>query len=200
MAYNPLIPQAADLLSVSQGDLLNNFGSVNTFVNVNHVPFNGPDQGKHALLQMPVQNPAPTVLLGEFGIFNFASTLGTGVNQLTIINSAGVSTPFTARGTTTNGGWFYTPNGLLVKYGFVNNLTQGNNVVAYDTGAAIPAYTTGILYSDCSTQSGVNADVNFFVRLGAPATTLHINLWASQRTTTAPLVGNASASWIVIGV
>ena len=69
MAYNNNIPLAADQLSVSQADLLNNFATISTYLNVNHVDFNGADQGKHKLLTLPVQTPAaPTVNLGEFGI------------------------------------------------------------------------------------------------------------------------------------
>ncbi len=40
MTYNPSIPQPSDLLSVSQGAILNNFGSSNTIYGVDHYAFN----------------------------------------------------------------------------------------------------------------------------------------------------------------
>ena len=84
------------------------------------------------------------------------------------------------------------PCGLLIKYGFYNNLVNGSNIKTFDTAANIPVFTSAVLYAGVTTQSaGV---VNYFVGLGATTTTT-IEFLASQRTSTAPLVGNASATY-----
>src|SRR5438445_164595 len=54
MAYQSNIPQATDQLSVSQGDILNNFAALSTFLNINHVDFASGDQGKHKWVTLTV--------------------------------------------------------------------------------------------------------------------------------------------------
>src|SRR5574340_1090039 len=63
MSYHPTIPQPNDDPSVSQGQLLDNFGKLNSDFSVNHVPFTaGANNGFHTLVQFPtVQSSDPAV-------------------------------------------------------------------------------------------------------------------------------------------
>lgn len=138
MAYQPNIPQPTDQISQSQQDLLDNFTAISTLINVNHVDFNGPDQGKHKFLTFPVQAMAPVFAAGEIGMYNFLYTV-TGVDELFITNQAGVTSPITAKeGNQT--GWTFLPSGLLIKWGVVNAAAGVSNHI-FPVGANIPAFT-----------------------------------------------------------
>ena len=71
MVYNPDIPQAQTDLSVSQGDLLENFSQLNTQFGINHVEFNdtGGDAGKHKLVTFIEQSSDPATKSNEAIIF-----------------------------------------------------------------------------------------------------------------------------------
>jgi hypothetical protein len=47
MTFQPAIPLASDFISISQGDLKNNFGALSTAWNVDHVDFNATGAGDH---------------------------------------------------------------------------------------------------------------------------------------------------------
>ena len=68
MTFNPDIPKPNDDLAVSQGDLLTNFGQLNTQFAVNHVPFNdsGSDKGKHKWVSFVEQADDPESLANEY--------------------------------------------------------------------------------------------------------------------------------------
>ncbi len=61
MPFNPAIPQATNLLSNSQGALLTNNGFLNTWSNVDHYALDDAtvNNGKHQVIQMPVQTSVP---------------------------------------------------------------------------------------------------------------------------------------------
>src|ERR1700679_3027455 len=131
MAYNANIPQAGDLISQSQGDILANFQAIQTLVDVNHVDFASGDQGKHKFVTFPTQNPAPTFSPTEMGLYNFVNTT-TNKNELyvnKILGATQVQVPMTASslsgGNTTNNGdfWTYLPSGILIISGFVSNVS-----------------------------------------------------------------------------
>jgi len=101
MAFNSTIPQATDEESQSQAQLLANFAEIQTFINVNHVTFNVPDQGKHKFIHFPLQTvvpaPGPTQFppatsTTEFGIYNAINGAGTRALWLRKTNAAGVIT------------------------------------------------------------------------------------------------------------
>lgn len=60
--YNPDIPQPTDDLSLSQGDILRNFQSLNTLYGVDHVPLTNrsQDQGSHNHVTFVRQDSAPS--------------------------------------------------------------------------------------------------------------------------------------------
>jgi hypothetical protein len=63
------IPQATDLISVSQNDLLQNFQAVDAAWNINHDDFNSATQGKHKFVEMPNQGADPGGAAAEFTLF-----------------------------------------------------------------------------------------------------------------------------------
>ena len=71
MVFKPDIPQAANDLSVSQGDLLENYSQLNTQFGVNHVAFDvtSGDAGKHNLVTFVEQAADPTSAANEAIIF-----------------------------------------------------------------------------------------------------------------------------------
>ena len=71
MTYNPNIPQASDFIAVSQVDLLNNFTSANTIMDVNHYPFNNgtSNAGKHKHVSLPEQSAAPATAADEGAVY-----------------------------------------------------------------------------------------------------------------------------------
>lgn len=71
MTYNPRIPESRDDISVSQGELLTNFGQLNTQFAVNHVAFDdaGADKGKHKFVTFVEQAADPETLADELIIY-----------------------------------------------------------------------------------------------------------------------------------
>lgn len=62
MTYNPSIPQAEDDMSVSQGDLLTNFGELNTVYSEDHVALDASaNKGKHKKASFVSQGSDPDV-------------------------------------------------------------------------------------------------------------------------------------------
>ncbi len=68
MSFQPNIPLATDLISDSQQDILDNFTSIGTTFNVNHVDFNASGAGKHSKVEMP-NNPSVTGVAGQATLF-----------------------------------------------------------------------------------------------------------------------------------
>ena len=76
MTYQ-LIPQPNDLLSNSQGDILNNFTVANTSFGINHYSFTDVSgaSGKHKFVEMPINTP-PTTIVGEGAVYTSSSATG----------------------------------------------------------------------------------------------------------------------------
>lgn len=132
MTYLPGIPLATDLLSVSQGNIKDNFTVANTVMGINHYPFDDgtANQGKHKFVEMLVGTLPAGLVSGEGTIYVKAAisrrelfyTNDASGNewQLTSISNSS----FATFGTGTNysgsntGGWTFLPGGLLLQYGF----------------------------------------------------------------------------------
>lgn len=71
MSYSPNIPQAKDDMSNSQGDLLTNFGQLNTQFGINHVAFDGgANAGKHNFCTFVEQASDPASEEGEHLLYS----------------------------------------------------------------------------------------------------------------------------------
>jgi len=146
MAYQNDIPQANDELATSQDDLLNNFAAIDTFVNVNHVGFNGADQGKHAQITFPLGPLAGqpfTYAVGEIGLQSL-NQLPTSVPDIWM--SRGASTAFPITGAAiSNPGWSYLPSGVLLKWGTVAVPSGGSYAIVFPVAATNPVYANAIV-------------------------------------------------------
>jgi hypothetical protein len=139
-SYNPAIPQATDLMSVSQGDLLNNFSSANTSFGQDHYAFANltTNNGKHNQVRTPliVGGIHPTTIAAEPNFYAMQDSANIGVIQYSRGPSNAVPSPVTyfqspstpivlAQNTTTNVLDFTgLPRAMAKLYAY--NLTGGN--------------------------------------------------------------------------
>lgn len=117
MAYQANKPQAADLLSQSQADLLNNFSALDTCISVDHVALNDANQGKHKAVHLVNQTPAPAAPVtaaGECALYSVGSdlvfktpSLGAAVDGINVFGTA-------LKAST---GWVKLPNGIIFEWG-----------------------------------------------------------------------------------
>lgn len=186
MPYNQNIPQPADQISDSQNDLLNNFGSIYTLVNVNHVTFDDPNQGKHAFVEMPQQAMAPVTALGEVGLYCLASAYGAGSPTLVYRKENSGAQVEIASANLANPGWTFLPSGLLIKWGAGNAVAaNGGAVVVYPAGAGIPAF--GTLFATYLMATGGNN--NSILYVDVTNTRLQVGYFSQARYVGAPFVG-----------
>ena len=158
MALN-ITPKASDRISETQPDILQNFNTINAAFNVNHGEYMTGDQGKHKFITFVGQNPAPTFLGTDEGMYSVASIAGPNptINgpeiYLKKFYNSGASSrdiPFTASfisntasGSITDNisGWTYLPSGLLVKWGSNADLTAAGQDRVFPSGPGIPIFT-----------------------------------------------------------
>jgi hypothetical protein len=179
MPYNQNIPQPTDSLNQSQPQLLGNFQSIDTLINVNHVDFDDPsgDQGKHKWVSFPVQAVPPATLATELALFSELSAI-TGNNELAVrLPSNGAIYEFTSSGAAANG-WTRLPSGILIKWGDSATI-PGAQTINFPVAANIPVFSS-IFQVITSTRN--NASVDSFVTLNS-FTTTGISVYSSQRTT-----------------
>jgi len=69
MPYDETIPQAGDLLSQSQAELLENFAQIKTLIDINHQTFGHADQGKHLQTTFPVRAADPVTAANEVALY-----------------------------------------------------------------------------------------------------------------------------------
>lgn len=74
MTYNNSIPNANDFIIQSQGQLLNNFQDIFKAFNINHVPMNQENEGKHTLTTLERQGGAPATAADECALYNLLGT------------------------------------------------------------------------------------------------------------------------------
>lgn len=69
--YTPNIPASSDRPSQSQGQILNNFQTLESTYGIDHYPFTDAtvNQGKHKKVTFPAQASDPTTLAGELALF-----------------------------------------------------------------------------------------------------------------------------------
>ena len=182
------IPQATDQLSVSQGQLLTNFASIDSWVDINHVDFNSADAGKHNLSQYVSQAGDPTLGASEIAVYNRVSGV-TSANELFVLKGAGAPIPITAQSGQTNG-WFSTNGPLTMAWGEGSitgsgtiNFARAFSSICYQVVACI--------------QNPSGGDANKSVSVVA-FTTTGVTVFVSPRITT----GSATAivSYFAIGI
>lgn len=128
--YQNNIPAANDELSVSQGDILTNFASIQSIIEVNHNTFADTDAGKHKWITFPTQAAIPPAgsafSATEIGLFNAVSNgqQELFVNKTSSVGPVTSNVPFTRSTFSTNptplalsNGYTYLPSGLILQWG-----------------------------------------------------------------------------------
>ena len=201
MAFLPSIPQATDILSTSQGNILNNFtilGAIAGNSNLGSATIN--NVAGFNFLNLASQGASVPSFNGNNGIWS--GTFATTGNQEIWLNyQNGNQYPITASLLSNNAapaaqsdGWTYLSTGLLVKWGS-GTTTAGNYLYTMPTGATIPVFTAVLNVQLCTWDTSVS-DTNHYVRL-VNYSNVAIRMWGSQRTTTATAA--VGFSWIAIG-
>jgi len=140
--YNPNIPQPTDLLSVSQGNLLNNFGAIQALIDVNHVDFAAAGAGKHFFIEMPVQVAPPVTVAGEVGLYSQTSAV-TAQPELVFARQLGSTAPAAVQVTEftsaiwLNPGYTKLPSGIMLKW-HSNIPFGGSQTVVIDLNTDVP--------------------------------------------------------------
>lgn len=143
-SYNPNIPQPTDQISVSQGQILLNFQSLQSWLDVNHVDYASVNAGKHSFVQFPVQSPVPTTGASEVGLYCQTSTYS-GAPELVFSHQSGTGIyEFTSAGLATTG-WARLPSGVLYKWGTATAVGAGNTTVTFPVAANIPVFAAGYI-------------------------------------------------------
>lgn len=142
MAYVSTIPQANDQLSVSQPQILGNFGQINTWVNIDHTGLNAGNLGQHNKVTFPIQGSAPA-FGGSNGLWSelYATTGAVGElwlnhrngQQYPISASVLSQTPLVATNTS---GWSYLSSGIVIKWGVTAGPFVLSNIDISSTGPA----------------------------------------------------------------
>jgi hypothetical protein len=191
MAYDPTIPQSSDTPASSQPQILSNFAGISTLVNVNHVDFDLPDQGKHKWVSMPDQALAPATLAAEVALYGFTSP-ETAVTELYVRRPLnGVQIPMTERSGTTNG-WTMLPSGILMKWG-TDGATGSANIDANSFGKAFVT-----LYHVQVTNQTILSTSDTYV-MGGQIVGTTFDVYVGNRTTPGT-DATANVNWFVIGV
>lgn len=189
--YN--IPQAADQLSISQGNILNNFtilGAIAGNASASSASINS-TSGFNWLYLPPQGNIPPvgsTFAAGNIALYS-ALNPTTNINELYINKTNQVTVvqiPATASILSTNSaptlsntGWTYLPSGVLLRWG---NFTGGSGTVTITLGGAgIPVFNQ-ILNIQVTPYNTTAGDVNFSSRLVSIISPTQFSVYLSSRT------------------
>lgn len=195
MAFLPNIPQATDKLSVSQGNILNNFtilGAIAGNANPSSDSINA-SAGFNWIL-LPSQGAIPPAgsafPSGVVALYSATDTVTSQnelyinkTNQATVVQIPATASILSVNSAPTvfSNGWSYLPSGILLKWG--GNITaNGLLTVNFPTGANIPAFTTCLTVL-LTLEDGTAGDANRAIRLQNVNPT-NFSVYGSFRTTT----------------
>lgn len=212
MAYNTAIPVASNLLSVDQGNIQANFAAISTLVNVNHVDFNGADQGKHKWVTMPSQGAIPPAgsgfSAGEIGLYNAVNPTTTKnelyinkTNQATVVQVPATASYLSVNSAPASGsnGWTYLPSGIVLIWGTITSANGLTTVTLATEVPSAPALTRilNVIVCPFSTSSG---DVDSAARAAgydSSSPALFFRAYVSSRISFG--AGTGAFQWLVIG-
>lgn len=199
------VPLSSQTLGLTQPLIRNNFSSINTAFEVNHIGYNLTDAGKHSKVTLPLLTaPLPgSWLTNEIGLYNASSTSGNDLYVHLTTFAGAKETPFTnstlklSTPTVASRGWTYLPSGMLLITGSAN----GNGLTTVTlTGSGIPSFSQ-ILMVVVSPFSSSTSDANIAVRLvaigssspsSAPLLTTQFQVYVSSRTSSGASAGGFS--------
>lgn len=199
MAYNNAIPNANDKLRNSQPQIKDNFSSIDSSWQVDHVPFNSaPDAGKHNRIQFPKLTNATTPVAntfvaaaGQLALYNTqnATTAQEEIYLKRNSDGAALGIPITA-GSIGVSGWSYLPSGLLIKWG---NISANGNGNVINMGAG-PNFSTATSFRVYLTSNSNNPNNLWAYTAYTGAGVNSFTLGARQITTAGSIISNPSFS------
>lgn len=207
MALND-VPLASQTLAATQNPIRQNFSTINTAFEVDHVAYNAPNQGMHAKVSLPVQAMAPAFGAGILGIYTLLNAI-TGKNEMVIDKETTPGTmtvPFTASSLSAAinpplGSEFWTmlPSGIKLQGSSMTGVLGG--VVTVNLNQAPPVIPFLNLFTVLVSPFAAGlADVDFTVRLIAITNTNQFQVYVSKRTTTgAATNGVGGFQYLAIG-
>ena len=193
------VPLSTQSLAQTQAPINTNFSTIDTAFSINHVQYNdgSGNQGKHNLVEFPVQSTTPTFAATETGLYNKvpAAPFVLTTKQETFIHTqqfAGAKDyPMTASILSTStpaaltAGWTYLPSGLILKWSANVSATGGLQTISFPTGANIPGIHRVALTVTVIPQvaDGGAGDINRAIILKGVNPT-NFSIYASFRTST----------------
>lgn len=205
------IPQATDQLSISQGNILNNFtilGAIAGNLGASSAAINATSGFNWIYLPNNGSTPPAGSAFPAGDIALYASLFATTAQNELYINKRNQATvvqiPATASilstnsaPTIANSGWSYLPSGILLRWGVV---TGGSGTATVTLGGAgIPAFNQ-ILNVQVTPYNTTAGDINFAARLISIISTTQFSVYLSSRTSTgACTAGIGGFTYLVIG-
>lgn len=110
------VPQSGQTLGITQPLIRNNFTTIDTAFQVDHVPYSTTGEGKHNKVTLPVQVADPVNVTGEIVLYNKLH-VPTNRNALYIKGPTGATVPSTANTLFATTGYTYLPSGMVIQYG-----------------------------------------------------------------------------------
>lgn len=195
-----ILPNAGQDLLVTRDAIRNNFQTLDTAFNVNHVDYGNANQGKHNFVSMPYQATSPATAAGELAIYSQAGILylqpasQIAGHQGTVIGGIGLQ----------GNGWAQLPSGTKFLWGgtLTSDVTYG--YINYDIGnpAGFPGFT--IVYSvqlTTSADPGSPAGFQYYVAgvSGVPTIT-QTRIFMSFQNGAQANTNINGMRWLIIGV
>ena len=206
MALND-VPQSSQSLADTQNPIRQNFSTIDTAFEVDHVAYGAAGQGQHAKVSMPVQASAPSFGAGLVGIYNLLNAT-TNTNEAYIHKITGATTvdiPFTASTlsaasapTQGSGGFTYLPSGIKLQFG--NATGQAGGLISVSlVVAGIPAFTDLLSVIVCPYNT-TTSDIDMAVRLVDITGANAFRVYISARTSTGAAAGTVGGfQFLAIG-
>jgi hypothetical protein len=187
MAWNKLIPAATDQINVSQGDIQANFMALDPL-------FNGVTNFAAIFTTL---GATPTTGASQLSVFAADDSSS---NPQLFIGPPSTGTPIniTGSGQATNG-WARLPSNVLIKWGTTTAAVNTLGTITFPVSASVPVFGSIFYVSACQTFAAgpTTSTLNASVSAGNFTTTT-FQVWPN--TTTAPLVGTISITYLAIGI
>lgn len=196
--FNNNVPQANQLIRVTQGPIESNFLAINSWVSQDHVGFNDSTNfGKHNMTTFPMQSVDPSTGSTDIALYSKASSSANGIELFYRYPNNGSVYQLTGGGSTgssasSTNGYSYLTTTLLLKWGIATVATTGTTVVTYPTSGGIPAFTTSVYIVNFTPAANYTQGSNGAYITNQTTTTFTFN---------APSTGMSSTIyWYAIGV
>ena len=183
MTYNPNIPQAGDIPSQSQLQILTNFNQVNTVFGVDHYTFNEPipgDRGLHRFLHLEVQAGDAVTTPTQVSLYDKNDGIAPNLYYRRSNNGSVIKMTSNADPIAWSPGCSFLPGGILIQWGLAA-LAGGTTTVNFPVAFSAPPW---MAVATAYNVGGQTVSTEVF-------TALTFNIY-----TTTP---GMSASWIAIG-